>query len=166
MISPSTTWQFLKGSVMASREPTAKLKTILVPVDGSEASMEAVALACSLGKRNKGKVYVVHVIEVKRSLPLDADLSDEAAQGEEILSQAEKIADDQDFEVQGELLQAREAGHAVVDEAAERRADVIIIGLEAERPFGGFQLGRLPQYALKNAPCHVWLWRQAPEGAR
>jgi len=166
MISPSTTWQFLKGNAMASREPTSKLKTILVPVDGSEASMEAVALACSLGKRNKGKVYVVHVIEVKRSLPLDADLSVEAAEGEEILSRAEKVADDQDFDVQGELLQAREAGHAVVDEAAERRADVIIIGLEAERPFGGFQLGRLPQYALKNAPCHVWLWRKMSEAAR
>jgi nucleotide-binding universal stress UspA family protein len=166
MISPSSTWQFLRGSVVASRDPTAKLKTILVPVDGSQASMEAVALACNLGKRNKGKVFVVHVIEVKRSLPLDADLSEEARRGEEMLSQAEKIADDQDFEVEAELLQAREAGHAVVDEAAERHADVIIVGLEAERPFGGFQLGRLPQYALKNAPCHVWLWRHAPEGAR
>jgi len=166
MISPSSTWQFLKGNAMASRDPSAKLKTVLVPVDGSQASMEAVALACSLGKRNKGKVYVVHVIEVKRSLTLDADLSEEAARGEEILAQAEKIADDQDFEVEAALLQAREAGHAVVDEAAERHADVIIVGLEAEGPFGGFQLGRLPQYALKNAPCHVWLWRHAPEGSK
>jgi nucleotide-binding universal stress UspA family protein len=136
---------------MASREPTAKLKTIVVPIDGSDASLEAVALACSLAKRNKGKVYAVHVIEVKRSLPLDADLSAEAAEGEEILSRADKVAGDQDFEVE-------------VDEAAERRADVIIVGLEAEGPFGGFQLGRLPQYALKNAPCNVWLWRRAPEG--
>jgi nucleotide-binding universal stress UspA family protein len=166
MMSASSTWQFLRGSTVASRDPTAKLKTILVPVDGSQASMEAVALACSLGKRNKGKVYVVHVIEVKRSLPLDADLSEEAARGEDILSQAEKIADDQDFEVQAELLQAREAGHAVVDEAAERHVDVIIVGLEAEGPFGGFQLGRLPQYALKNATCHVWIWRHSPEGSR
>lgn len=151
---------------MASRDPAAKLKTILVPVDGSPASMEAVAFACSLAKRNKGKVFVVHVIEVKRSLPLDADLSEEAAHGEDILSQAEKIAEAQDYEVEAELLQAREAGHAVVDEAAERRADVIVIGLEAEGPFGGFQLGRLPQYALKNAPCGVWIWRRPPEAGR
>jgi nucleotide-binding universal stress UspA family protein len=99
------------------------------------------------------------VIEVKRSLPLDADLSPEAERGEEILSQAEKVAHDMDFEVTGELLQAREAGHAVVDEATERRADLILLGVEHESPFGGYQLGRLPQYALKNAPCHVWLWR-------
>ena len=151
---------------MASRDPAAKLKTILVPVDGSPASMEAVALACALGKKNKGKVYVVHVIEVKRSLPLDADLTEEATRGEDILSQAEKIADVHDFEVRAELLQAREAGHAVVDEAAERRVDVIIIGLEAQGPFGGFQLGRLPQYALKNAPCNVWIWRLSHEAAR
>jgi nucleotide-binding universal stress UspA family protein len=151
---------------MASRDPAAKLKTILVPIDGSPASMEAVALACSLGKRNKGKVFVVHVIEVKRSLPLDADLTEEAAHGEDILSQAEKIADDNDYEVEAELLQAREAGHAVVDEAAERRVDVMIIGLEAEGAFGGFHLGRLPQYALRNAPCAVWIWRRTHEAAR
>ncbi len=142
----------------------AKLKTFVVPTDGSAASMEAIAIACSLAKRNKGKVYVVHVIEVKRSLPLDADQSEEAARGEEILAQAEKVAEAQDFEVEGELLQSREAGHAVVDEAAERRADVLLVGMEAEGAFGGFQLGRLPQYAVKNAPCRVWLWRSIAEG--
>ncbi|MGA2285739.1 MAG: universal stress protein [Dehalococcoidia bacterium] len=150
---------------MASHDPMAKLKTFVVPADGSPASMEAVAVACTLAKRNKGKVFVVHVIEVKRSLPLDADLSAEAARGEEILAQAEKVAEGQDFEVEGELLQAREAGHAVVDEAAERRADVLLVGMEAEGTFGGFQFGRLPQYALKNAPCRVWLWRSSAEGA-
>ena len=36
--------------------------------------MDAVLLACSIAKKNKGKVYAVHVIEVKRSLPLDAEL--------------------------------------------------------------------------------------------
>jgi nucleotide-binding universal stress UspA family protein len=144
---------------VARIDPTAQMKTIVVPTDGSQASLEAVALACNIAKRNKGKVYVVNVIEVKRSLPLDADLSPEAERGEEILSQAEKVAHDMDFEVTGELLQAREAGHAVVDEATERKADLILIGVEHESPLGGYQLGRLPQYALKNAPCHVWLWR-------
>ena len=36
--------------------------------------MAAVVLACSIAKKNKGKVFAVHVIEVKRSLPLDAEL--------------------------------------------------------------------------------------------
>ncbi|MDI6857735.1 MAG: universal stress protein [Dehalococcoidia bacterium] len=140
-------------------DPVGQMKTILVPADGSGASMEAVALGCNIAKRNKGRVYVVHVIEVRRSLPLDADLTPETERGEEILRQAEKIAREMDFEVEGELLQAREAGHAVVDEAVERKADLIIVGVEYDRSFGGFHLGTVSQYVLRNAPCHVWIWR-------
>ena len=148
---------------MAVADPTAGMKVILVPTDGSRASMRAVALACSIAKRNKGRVYVVHVIEVKRSLPLDADLEPEASEGERILLQAEKAAHEQDFEVHGGLLQAREAGHAVVDEAVERGVDAIILGVDYKRPVVEFQLGRLTQYVLKNAPCLVWICRQSAE---
>lgn len=139
------------------------MKTILVPTDGTPASMGAVALACRIAKRNKGTVHVVHVIEVKRSLPLDADLEPETSEGERILLEAEKVADEQDFQVEAELLQAREAGHAVVDEAVDRGADSIILGVDYKRPFGEFQLGRLTQYVLKNAPCLVWVCRQPAE---
>jgi len=148
---------------LAAADPTAGMKVILVPTDGSHASMRAVALACSIARRNKGKVYVVHVIEVKRSLPLDAELDPEAGEGERILLQAEKAAHEQDFEVQSDLLQAREAGHAVVDEAVERGVDAIVLGVDYKRPFGEFQLGRLTQYVLKNAPCLVWICRQPVE---
>src|SRR5688572_8387655 len=100
-----------------SKEPIAALKSILVPVNGSEASLRAVEFACGLAKRNRGKVHVVHVIEVRRALPLDADLVVEAQQGEGILNEAEIAAKRQDFEVEGDLLQARDAGPAIVDEA-------------------------------------------------
>jgi nucleotide-binding universal stress UspA family protein len=148
---------------LAAADPTAGMKVILVPTDGSPASMRAVTLACNIARRNKGRVYVVHVIEVKRSLPLDAELEPEAGEGERILLQAEKAAHEQDFEVQGELLQAREAGHAVVDEAVERGVDAIILGVDYKRPVGDFQVGRLAQYVLKNAPCVVWICRQPVE---
>ena len=144
---------------MAVLDPTGELKRILVPSDGSAASMEAVALACNIAKRNKGKVHVVHVVEVRRSLPLDAELTPETARGEQVLTEAEKVADEQDFEVEGQLLQAREAGHAVVNEAIEQGIDAIILGVEYKRPLGDFELGRLTRYVLKNAPCHVWVCR-------
>ena len=121
--------------------------------------MDGVLLACSIAKRNKGKVYAVHVIEVKRSLPLDADLSQEAAAGEEILSRAERVAADADFRLDGELLQAREAGHAIVDEAMERGVELILMGAEHKAPLGEYQMGRLTQYVVRAAPCNVWLWR-------
>jgi len=144
---------------LAGTDPTACAKSILVPVDGSPASLDAVALACAIAKKNKGRVYAVHVIEVKRSLPIDADMSEEASSGEEILTRAEHAAADMDFKIDGELLQAREAGHAIVDEATERGVDLILLGAEHKAPLGEYQMGRLTQYVLRAAPCHVWLWR-------
>ena len=144
---------------MSPRETTAGMTSILVPVDGSDASMDAVALACNIAKRNKGEVYVVHAIEVHRSLPLDAELQPEAARGEEILARAEQVARQFNSGVEGELLQTREAGHAIVDEAAERGVDLIILGIGHKGPFGEFQLGKLAQHILKHASCHVWVCR-------
>lgn len=121
--------------------------------------MDAVLLACSIAKKNKGKVYAVHVIEVKRSLPLDAELPDEAASGEDLLTRAEKVAADADFRIEGELLQAREAGHAIVDEAMERGVELILMGAEHKAATGEYQMGRVTQYVVRAAPCSVWLWR-------
>jgi nucleotide-binding universal stress UspA family protein len=144
---------------LAATDPTAGVRSILVPVDGSPASIDAVLLACSIARKNKGKVYAVHVIEVKRSLPLDAELSEEASSGEDVLSRAERAAAEADFKIEGELLQAREAGHAIVDEAMERGVDLILMGAEHKAPLGEYNMGRLTQYVMKAAPCSVWLWR-------
>lgn len=132
-----------------------------MPVDGSRASLEALTLACLLAKRNKGRVYAVYVVEVARTLPLDADLSPEARQGEDVLTRAEQVADSLDFEVTGELLQARDAGYAIVDEAIERDVDAVLLGMEYKRPLGEFQMGRTSQYVLRHAPCQVVLCRSA-----
>ncbi len=132
---------------------------MLVPVNGTDASLRAVEFACSVAKRTRGKVHVVHVIEVKRSLPLDAELVGEAQRGEEILTEAEAVARHADFEVDGDLLQARDAGHAIVDEAVERQADAIVMGVPFRRPFGDFELGKVASHILKTAHCEVILMR-------
>ena len=144
---------------LKTKERTLAFKTLLVPVNGSDASLLAVEFACTLAKRAHGKVHVVHVIEVRRALPLNADLVHEAERGEDILSQAEMAARRQDFEVEGDLLQARDAGHAIVDEALERQADAIVMGVPYRRPFGEFELGKVPSHVLKTAHCEVILLR-------
>jgi nucleotide-binding universal stress UspA family protein len=136
----------------------------MVPVDGSHAGMQAVALACDIARKNKGKVYVVHVVEVRRTLPLDAQLESEEAAGDEILSRAQQVAREQGFDVEGEILHAREASPAIVDEAIERGVDLIILGMAYQQPFGEFQLGRVVQYVLRSAPCEVWVCRHPAEG--
>lgn len=149
--------QWERGS--RSRESAIEFKSVLVPLDGSPASRRAIEVAGALAKRGKGKVYLVHVIEVERSFPLDADMGAEASRGEAILSEGERLARRLDFEVQGDLLQARDAGHAVVDEAVERGVDLIVLGVPYRRPYGEFELGTFASHILKDAPCEVLLVR-------
>ena len=137
----------------------AELRSYLVPVDGSEAAYHALGVVCDLAKRARSAVHVLYVIEVPRSVPLDAELDAQVQRGEEILGRAEEIAGEHGVEAKGDLLQARQAAHAVVDEAVERGVDVIVMGVEYHRPLGLFELGRLPAYVLEHAPTQVWLIR-------
>lgn len=134
---------------------------ILVPVNGNPTDREVVSLACQVGKRNKAQVIALFVIEVKRTLPLDVELPGEVAKGEQILEQAERTAEDWDLEIQTELLQARDVGTSIVDEAIERGVDLIIMGITYKKRFGEFDLGKTAPYVLKNAPCRVWVVREA-----
>lgn len=140
-------------------------QNILVPVSNSAASMEAVLIAATLAKPRRGKVFLVHVIEVNRSLPLNAELESEARRGEQMIRKAESIATAAGAEAVPTLVQAREAGAAICEEANDSGADAIILGI----PFGeegrAFRIGPIADYILNNATCEVWVVRQsvAPE---
>ena len=133
---------------------------ILVPVSGTEADEEAIALACQLAKKGKGKVRAVCVITVKRNLPLDAEIESEVRKAEGILDHVERVAEEQDYEVETDLLQAREAGPTIVEEAVEQEVELILMGVKYKRRFGQFSLGSAAPYVLKNAPCRVILYHQ------
>jgi len=133
---------------------------ILVPVSGTDADEEAINLACRLAKKNKAKIRAVYVIAVKRTLPLDAEIESEVRKAEEILDHIESVAEEQDYEIETDLLQAREAGPTIVDEAVEQKVDLILMGVKYKRRFGQFSLGDVVPYVLKNAPCRVILYHQ------
>jgi len=132
---------------------------ILVPVIGTDADEEAIRLACQLAKKNKGKIWAVYVITIKRTLPLDAEMEPEIKKAEGILDHMASVAEEQDYEIETDLLQAREAAPAIVDEAVERVVDLILMGVTYRTRFGQFSLGSVAPYVLKNAPCRVILYQ-------
>jgi len=136
-----------------------KLERILVTVSGKEADAEAVRLACDLARKPKAKIYVAYVIEVKRSLPLDAVIDSEIRIAEQALALAEDVASDLDYEIETDLIQGRDAGPAIVDEAMEKEVDLILMGFTYKKRFGVFSLGRVIPYVLEEAPCRVILFR-------
>jgi nucleotide-binding universal stress UspA family protein len=135
-------------------------KKILVPVSGAESDGETVKLACRLAKKDKGKVWAVSVVMIKRALPIDAEIESEIKKAEAILDKAETAASEENYEIETDVLQAREVGPAIVDEAVERGVSLILMGITHKQRFGQFSLGNAVPYVLRDSPCTVILYQQ------
>jgi len=136
-----------------------EFRKVLVPVVGSEVDDEAMRLAIRLAKKEKGKIWSVYVVAIKRALPLDAEIKPEIEKAEGILDHMEILAEEEDYEIETDVLQAREVGPAIIDEAVEREVDLILMGVKYKRHFGQFSLGNVVPYVLKNSPCPVILYQ-------
>lgn len=133
----------------------------VVALNGGSSDLAAVRLAAEYARSNKAELVAVHVVEIDWTLPLDADIAGRSDEVQGILDAAEAAAERAKVNLEPVLLQARDVGAAIVDEATEREADVLILGLAYRTRFGGdFAIGRTIPYVLKNAPCAVWVVRE------
>ncbi len=132
---------------------------ILVPLGGSVAGSsqddEVVRLACILGRQTKSPLCFLHVIQVPRTLPVDAELPVQTQRGDEILVRAETEASRYGVQADTALAQAREIGPAIVNEAADRRSDLIVIAIDPDRRSGSFHIGQIASYVMEHAACAV-----------
>jgi nucleotide-binding universal stress UspA family protein len=133
----------------------------VVGLNGGPTDDLVISVACQLAKPGGGEVVAVHVVEVDWS----HELADDVAGREEasaILDRAEAIAEGYRVRIQTELLQARDVGAALVDEAVELGADALFVGLPYRKRFGGdFALGTTLPYVLQNAPAQVHVVRES-----
>lgn len=133
---------------------------ILVTVNGGPQDEEIVDFACYQAKRARGRLYAVYVIEVSRELPLEVDLPAEVEKGEDILQKAEEVARRWKQEIETEVLQARDAGTAIVEEAERRDVDLVLVGLRYRKKFDQFYMGSTVSHVLRNAACRVCVYRE------
>jgi nucleotide-binding universal stress UspA family protein len=138
---------------------------IIVPVNGSSGDARALALIGDLVHRQPVALTLIYVVEVLQSMPLDAELPAEIDRGETVLNRAEELAkslvSQKADRLTTDLLQARSAGAAIVDEAIERNADAIVMATTVRPKHGKTTLGETSAYVLKNAPCEVIVVRLA-----
>jgi nucleotide-binding universal stress UspA family protein len=139
-----------------------QFRRAVVALSGGRTDRPIVALAAEVAKPGHAELVGVHVVEIDWTLPLDADVASRSEDAQRVLDIAEATAEAARYQLETVLLQARDVGAAIVDEASERGADMIICGLPFRRRFGGdFAIGRTIPYILKNAPCAVWVVREA-----
>lgn len=134
-------------------------RQIVVAVSGGTADPLVIDAVATLAKRDRLRAAVVHVVEVGLQLPVDADLPEEIAAGERVLLAAERIARDRGLKAEYDLLQARSVGAAIVDEATQRNADLVILGAAVRDKYGEQTIGSVVPYVFLHARCEVWVCR-------
>ena len=130
---------------------------ILVPVVGSRITDEMMVLACQLATEKKSSIDGLYVIEVPLNLPLDARLTTEREKADRALATAGRVADAFKVKFTPYVVTARHAGRAIVEEAIDRRSEVIILGTMRKRRVGNIVFGRTSDFVLDHAPCEVLL---------
>jgi len=133
----------------------------VVALSGHPNGQRLVRLVAEMARVQKAEVIGVHVVEVDWSKPLDMDVAGQSDEIQQVLDVAEATAESAGVQIESVLLQARDVGPALVDEAVERDADLLVVGLAYRTKFGGdFAMGRTIPYVMKNAPCAVWVVRE------
>jgi nucleotide-binding universal stress UspA family protein len=134
--------------------------TILVPVNDSIHSEHAFRWACHAARKNKDKLHALHVIEVPLSLSIEAELSEDLDRAERLLEKFERIAHEEKYRgLEAGCLRGRQAGSAIVSEAENKRAVMIVVGIPYSRSLGQHRMGSSAAYIFEHAPCQVLLWR-------
>ena len=135
---------------------TVEYRTIVVPVVRTAESEEALVAAARLATERRARIVIVSVVEAPLELPFDARLPAQEQAANQALDDAQAMVETYGVNAVTRLVRARRAGPAIVKEAADRNAELIVIGAPRR---GGRQgapiFGGTVDYVLRHAPSRV-----------
>ncbi len=136
-------------------------RTIVVAVDESPASPDAVALGAQLVAQ-RGQLVFVHVLVVPLEFPLEAppEPEEEARRqrARDLLVRCQALADRYGVTSRRVLERRHAVGPAIVDVLERHRADLALVGGEQRLSRSGrVRLGPTAAYVLRHARCPVLL---------
>ncbi|HVP80239.1 MAG TPA: universal stress protein [Thermodesulfobacteriota bacterium] len=140
-----------------ARRAVGAIKRVLVPTSGTLYSERGIELACRLGEEQKAEIYLINVIEVPRTLPLDAPLVEAETKAEDVIKRGEEIVILRGLPVKGEVKRGRVAGEEIIRAAKDYDADLIVMGIRSEIRMAQEILSRTSDLVLRRAPCEVIL---------
>ena len=144
--------------------PGIAVHRILVPMKLGDIGEEMVATAIALAKERDAAVEAMYVVRVPRKFPLEGPLPpDVAARVDASLDEARLLGEDHGVEVSAEMVRARAIGYAIVEEAAARGVDLIVLGSAPRWRRQSRFFSPTVDFVLRHAPCEV-LVVAFPEG--
>lgn len=142
--------------------PGEPVRRAVLGLNGGPTDGLVIDCGCKLARADDAQLVAVYVVEVDWRHDLDDELAEQRESASRALDMAEVMAEKAGVPLQSQLLQARDVGAALVDEAVALGADAIVVGLPYKVRFGGdFALGQVIPYVFKNAPCRVFVARES-----
>ena len=143
-------------------------KHILVPVDGSETSLHAVAKAAGLAKAFGSEVTAVYVLDPYPFTGVGADfaygqaqyLSAATAEANTALEAVKKLMDETGVAVKTMVGEGHAVHEGIVRVADSVGADLIVMGSHGRRGLEKLVLGSVAQRVLSTARIPVLVVRQ------
>ncbi|MEW6602885.1 MAG: universal stress protein [Nitrospirota bacterium] len=138
---------------------------ILVPVDGSQNSMDGLKVAIDYAKTKNADVCLINVIPVIE----DIDLEITASERDKIKESMQKRADYIIQKACGDLalenvnavckaiVESSSVPDAIVDFAEREKTDLIIIGSRGLGRSSRFQMGSVSSKVVRHSPCSVYV---------
>ncbi|MGB8657917.1 MAG: universal stress protein [Candidatus Zixiibacteriota bacterium] len=145
----------IQPAVAKARHAVEAFKRILVPTLGVAYSEKAIELACRLGSEQKAEIVLTYVLEIPRTLPLNAPIPEVEMQGNEALERGKAVVELHDLTPILRLERAREAGEGIVKVAKENDVDVIVLGIRPSWHGSQNIWGKTTDIVLQKAPCEV-----------
>ena len=147
-------------------------KRILVPIDGSDTSTQALVAGLQMARESGGSVHIIHVIEELAQViaydPYGGYPGDLAKvlhdNGQKVLGDGLAVAKAAGVQADEHLVEAhgQRLADVVIKEAEGYKADLIVVGTHGRRGIGRVLLGSGAEQIIRLAPIPVLVIR-APE---
>ena len=137
-------------------------KNILVAIDGSEHSDQALERAKALAEKFKSNLLLVHAFPHTSDLrgydDYEKIIAQRKAAGQILLDAALAKFGEQKVQIEIEMLEGP-AANAILTVAATRRPDLIIMGTRGHGAVEGLLFGSVSNKVMHHAPCSVMVVR-------
>ena len=153
----------LSAPVARARVSVEAIKRILVPTIGNVFAGREVELACRLGQEQKAEILLAYLMEVPRTLPLDASMPEEETKAKEALELAKTIVDLHGLPSTMEMLRSRVAGERIAQVAREQDVDMIVVGMRPGMGLAYEAFARTVDVLMRKAPCELLIDRVVEE---
>jgi nucleotide-binding universal stress UspA family protein len=133
-------------------------RTIVVPLLDRKETEHALDVACRLASDRGARIVLVAPAVLERELPIDAHLDGQLESLKERLEAATAVATSYGVAVRWEIVRTRPGclGEEVARVAAERRAELVVVGAPVESHRGFHRaFPREVLLLLRAAPCRV-----------